>query len=269
MNRGKVFVSYRRQTGAEIARLVKESLRKRGYREEDVFLDVEDLRSGPFNTELLNRIESATDVVVVLTPGSLDRCKNPDDWVRQEVAHAIRCKKNIVPVMAKGFEFPTSGLPEEIQALPTYNGIAPSHDLFEASMDKLVSLLIGRPKPRRAGLYLFIGLVTLLTIVGATAWAWYQARSQREKESPLLEKYRETENDSQEKAIEVSVKKEQWDAMPRGLKFLRGKREWSMPSDMARVSANGACRVTWLGSRSPWNYIILPHRKANVRPLLS
>jgi tetratricopeptide (TPR) repeat protein len=177
MNRGKVFITYRRETGAETARLVKESLQKRGYRDEDVFLDVENLRSGPFNTELLNRIEAATDVIVVLTPGSLDRCKNPDDWVRQEVAHAMRCKKNIVPVMARGFVFPTTGLPEDIRSLSTYNGIAPSYELFQASMDKLVSLLVGRPKPDRLRIYLLVPAAVLLGIIGVAAWWVHQAQS--------------------------------------------------------------------------------------------
>jgi hypothetical protein len=68
-----VFISYRRDGGAELARLVSEILPRRGYR---VFMDVESLRSGPFNTALLSEIESASEVVVILTPGSLDRCRN-------------------------------------------------------------------------------------------------------------------------------------------------------------------------------------------------
>jgi len=174
MNRGKVFITYRRDTGSETARLVKESLQKRGYREEDVFLDVENLRSGRFNQELFDRIEAATDVVVILTPGCLDRCKDPEDWVRQEVAHAIQCKKNIVPVMARGFVFPT-GLPDDIRALSTYHGIAPSYELFDASMDKLVSLLVGRP--RSALPICLLATAGVLLVVGVAAWWVHQGQS--------------------------------------------------------------------------------------------
>ncbi len=81
-----------------MARLVRDSLQRRGYR---VFMDVEDLRSGPFNTALFNEIDSAADIVVILTRGSLDRCRTEGDWLRLEVAHAIQRKGNVVPVMAR------------------------------------------------------------------------------------------------------------------------------------------------------------------------
>ena len=178
MNRAKVFISYRRATGAETARLIKESLQKRGFNEEDVFLDVDNLGSGPFDTGLLKRIEAATDDVVVLTPGSLDRCKDPDDWLRQEVAHAIRCKKNIVPVMARGFEFPKAGLPKEIRRLSKYNGISYSHEFFDASMDKLVSLLVGDPHANRRRVFLPLVIVTVLSMIVLVWWCYAGPRAQ-------------------------------------------------------------------------------------------
>src|ERR1051325_8476238 len=123
--RGKIFISYRREGGAEMARLVREALHERGY---DVFMDVEDLRSGPFNTALFNEIETSTDFVVVLTPHSLERCMSKDDWLRLEIAHAIKCGKNIVPVKTKGFQFPPLPLPGELNELPNFQGVEPSHE---------------------------------------------------------------------------------------------------------------------------------------------
>jgi tetratricopeptide (TPR) repeat protein len=141
----KVFISYRREGGSDLARSIQVSLKNRGY---DVFMDVEDLRSGPFNTALYEQIETSTDVVVVLTPGSLDRCINKNDWLRIEVAYAIKCKSNIVPVMAKEFDWPAT-LPDDLKELPMYHGIERSHELFEASIDKLSKLLIARLSLRR------------------------------------------------------------------------------------------------------------------------
>jgi hypothetical protein len=103
-------------------------------------MDVEDLKSGRFDVALLREIEEATDVVVIMTPGCLDRCKNEDDWLRQEVRHAIKCHRNIVPIFARGFEMPSpTTLPSDIAELLTYNGLTPASEMFEASIDRLVS----------------------------------------------------------------------------------------------------------------------------------
>src|SRR5438552_582602 len=97
--RGKVFLSYRRNGGSELARNIRDALQKRRF---DVFMDVEDLRGGPFNRALYEQIDAATDVVVALTPGSLERCfDNPNDWLRLELAHALKRSKNVVPVLGR------------------------------------------------------------------------------------------------------------------------------------------------------------------------
>lgn len=79
-----VFISYRRDGGAETAKLLRDSLTERGY---SVFLDVESLRSGPFNTELYRVIEEANDFLLVLPPGALRRCAEEQDWVRKEIGY--------------------------------------------------------------------------------------------------------------------------------------------------------------------------------------
>ena len=81
-----VFISYRREGGAATARILRDRLTEMGYR---VFFDLESLRSGYFNTALYSVIEECRDVIVVLSPDSLDRCVNDDDWVRLEVEHAL------------------------------------------------------------------------------------------------------------------------------------------------------------------------------------
>ncbi|HBO44389.1 MAG TPA: hypothetical protein DD670_10745 [Planctomycetaceae bacterium] len=149
-----------------MARLVCANLKARRY---DVFMDVEDLRSGQFNESLLHEIDAATDVIVILTPGSLDRCFRKGDWLRWEVAHAIASGKNVVPVITRGFAWPAQPLPEGLKRLPYYQGVEPSHSLFNASIDKLVLLLQGRPRPRTwrwiAGLGgVAIGLVCISTV---------------------------------------------------------------------------------------------------------
>lgn len=132
-----IFISYRRDGGEHLAGRVKDALGRKGY---SVFMDVEDLKSGLFDEALLGKIEEATDVIVVLTPGCLNRCVNEGDWLRREIAHAIASKRNVVPVMARNFEMPAhESLPADIAALPRFNGVTPAHELFDASIDRLAS----------------------------------------------------------------------------------------------------------------------------------
>jgi hypothetical protein len=135
-----IFISYRRDGGEHLAGRVRDALIHRGYR---VFMDVEDLKSGRFDDALFSIIDGVTDVIVILTPGCLDRCKNEDDWLRQEIRHAIDCKRNIVPVCARGFQMPLpQSLPADIADLPRYNALTSAHEMFEASIDKLVSVFL-------------------------------------------------------------------------------------------------------------------------------
>ena len=124
----------------DLAARMKDALKERGF---SVFMDIEDLKSGKFNEALLQKIEEATDFLVILTPGCLERCQDEEDWLRKEIRHAIASKRNIVPILARGFQMPPpQALPADLLGLPNYNGLAPAPDLFEASIDRLVSVFL-------------------------------------------------------------------------------------------------------------------------------
>ena len=100
------FISYRRETGSIMARIVQSELKKRGHLS---FLDVDDLGPKQFGERLLREIESVPNFVVVLSPGSMDRCQAHDDWLRREIAHAITTHRNIIPLMVDEFQYPPQG----------------------------------------------------------------------------------------------------------------------------------------------------------------
>ncbi|MBR5144036.1 MAG: leucine-rich repeat protein [Clostridia bacterium] len=138
----KVFLSYRREGGEVMATTLYRELTHRGF---SVFYDIESLKSGPFDSRLLEQIEQCDDFILILPNGGLDRCVNQDDWVRQEIVHAIKTNKNIVPVMLRGFEFPKD-LPEEISQIAMYNAVSfDSMNYFDAKMEHLISYL-SKPK---------------------------------------------------------------------------------------------------------------------------
>lgn len=143
--RYEVFVSYRRDNGFETANLIAEKLRRMGY---SVFFDVESLRSGKFNEQLYKHIEQCTDFVVVLPENGLDRCVNPDDWVRKEVVHAMTMNKNVVPVMLRNFSWPNP-MPEGMDELKDFQAVtATGYETFDLSIQRLAGYLNSKPGSR-------------------------------------------------------------------------------------------------------------------------
>ncbi len=90
-----IFISYRRTGGAQYARILQLMLMQRGYR---VFLDYDELTDGVFGEHIRAAISEAPVFMLVLSKGAMERCLNPDDWVRQEVMLAIEQGKHLIPV---------------------------------------------------------------------------------------------------------------------------------------------------------------------------
>ncbi len=134
-----IFISYRRDQGAETARLLRLALSQRGYR---VFLDVDDLSSGHFDDRLLSHIESTPNFILILSPSALEGASDPRDWLRREIDHAITTGRNIIPLMMPGFDFSkTEDLPDSVRALTRHNGVTYSHQYFDATVARLVQYM--------------------------------------------------------------------------------------------------------------------------------
>jgi len=142
-----VFVSYRRDVSSFIARAVFQDLRAHGY---EVFMDVESIDSGAYDTVLLNQIAARAHFVLILTPGTLERCNEPDDWLRREIEQALELKRNIVPLMVDGFRFDDKTKPllsGRLSELARFNALNLPHDYFDAAMDRLRSRFLKQPVP--------------------------------------------------------------------------------------------------------------------------
>ncbi len=141
-----VFISYRRDGGDALSRLLYNELTRDGYR---VFYDVETMRSGKFNEQILESIAASMTVLVVLPPHGLDRCSDPDDWVRQELEFAVSKKKMMIPVMMRGFEWEEDKLPDSLRELPHYQGIAANdNSLFSSWYARLKAYIDEQIGPR-------------------------------------------------------------------------------------------------------------------------
>lgn len=138
----QVFISYRRVGGDITAKLICEALKNHGY---TVFYDYDSLSGGYFDTRIFKAIKGCKDFVLVLPPNSLDRCVQKDDWVRQEIACALKHNKNIIPVLLPGFEFPKH-LPADISDVARYNGVEFVMAYFDSTMDAIMDKMRSKPK---------------------------------------------------------------------------------------------------------------------------
>ncbi|MEP7133353.1 MAG: tetratricopeptide repeat protein [Chloroflexota bacterium] len=132
-----VFISYRR-ANLPWALAIYQNLKSEGY---DVFFDYLSIPSGDFENIIVENIKGRTHFVVILTPSALERCNEPEDWLRREIETAMDEKRNIVPLMLESFDF---GSPSTIKALTgrleklkKYNGLRLHSEYFFEGMDRL------------------------------------------------------------------------------------------------------------------------------------
>jgi tetratricopeptide (TPR) repeat protein len=139
-----VFVSYRRSSSKFIARSIFEDLRHNGY---NVFMDVESIDSGEFEKIILNQIAARAHFLIILTPGSLERCVEPNDWLRREIEHAISLRRNVVPILVDNFRFEDNRkyLVGNLMQLESLNGLPLYHEYFEEGMNKLRNRFLKQP----------------------------------------------------------------------------------------------------------------------------
>lgn len=133
-----VFISYRREGALDIAGRLYERFKSLRY---TVFYDIESLNAGKFNEQIYKKIERCRNFVLVLPPNSLDRCKDPEDWVRIEISTAIKHSKHIVLVLLPDFKFPAE-LPEEIEQIKNYQGVQYVPTMFSETFEKILDCLI-------------------------------------------------------------------------------------------------------------------------------
>lgn len=138
-----VFISYRRKQGFAVAKLFSGLLKAKGL---SAFVDLEELRSGKFDDKILTAIGSAPSFILVLTPGALDRCGEPGDWLTKEILAAIESGRNIIPVLCDDFKWPqkwSEEIPDEIRMLSKYNCVLMSYEYIDATVDKIIEYAKG------------------------------------------------------------------------------------------------------------------------------
>ncbi len=122
-----IFINYRRDDSGGESKLIRDAL-VREFGERSVFMDVESIKSGQdWPRRLQGRMHRAETVLVIIGPNWLQagldmwairRIDQPKDWVRQELATALKEGKKIIPVLVRGARLPPAkALPPSIRPL--------------------------------------------------------------------------------------------------------------------------------------------------------
>lgn len=133
-----IFISYKRKS-LSTANNLYYRLTMRGY---STFFDLEEMGRDNFNVQLLNYIENAKDVFVILEEGFLDACKNDnweEDWFCHEITFALEKKKNIIPILLGDYIIPNEDyFPDKLKELSLKHSPDFSFSFFDAYLDKLI-----------------------------------------------------------------------------------------------------------------------------------
>lgn len=194
-----IFISYRNEGGFPTANHLVDKLERDGYK---VDFDKSSLReSGRFDKVIRSQIKACTDFIVVLDKNAFERTSigNPKetDWLRRELAYALEQKKNIIPIILPGFDWPEQ-LPDDIKNVRNHNGPKYSRDYFDRFYDELLSFLkssssetsgskssdLDTPGPKKSKIWMIVSGLLALALVGGVIFFYYYTH--RPKEPVLL-----------------------------------------------------------------------------------
>lgn len=160
-----VFISYRREGGYDTAKHLNDLLVRDGYR---VSFDIDTLRNGDFDIQLLSRIEECKDFILIVDKHAFDRTLDKTfdpkkDWLRCELAHALKHKKNIIPVFLSNVSTFPEGLPDDIVGVVKKNGPEYNKYYFDDFYQTLCSRFLTSHSLKKK---IVGGLLFLVLIVG-------------------------------------------------------------------------------------------------------
>ncbi len=152
-----IFISYRRHDSAGEAGRLVDSL-KQYFKEEEIFIDIDTIQPGLDFSDVIESSLNTCDVLLALigpnwlalqSPDGARRLDNPDDFIRLEIAEALKRKIRVIPVLVDGATLPEgTQLPEDLRGLVRRQAYEISNKRWKFDVDELVkSLKKNQPSP--------------------------------------------------------------------------------------------------------------------------
>jgi len=144
---GKIFIGYRREDSAGHSGRLFDKLSEH-FGKDHVFMDVAGIEPGVDFVEAIEKAVGSSDAFIVvigkqwLSVTDADgrrRLDNPEDFIRLEIAAALRRNIRVIPVLVQGATAPSSGnLPEDLKKLSRLH----AHEISDHRWDFDVGTLI-------------------------------------------------------------------------------------------------------------------------------
>lgn len=96
------FISYRRDVSKDLAYQIYLHLKGQNR---DAFFDYQSLREGNWFETILRQIQARPYFILILAPGTLPRCTDPNDILRREIETAVNSSRKIIPIIVPQFDF--------------------------------------------------------------------------------------------------------------------------------------------------------------------
>jgi hypothetical protein len=146
----RLFVSYRREDSAGHAGRLTDYLNQR-FGQAEVFRDVEHIEPGLDFVQAIDRAVSSCDILLAVIGkqwlNATDahgrrRLDNPDDFVRLEIATALRRNIRVIPVLVQGASMPApEHLPEDLMALSRRNAWELHDTSWSSDIERLIAVV--------------------------------------------------------------------------------------------------------------------------------
>jgi uracil-DNA glycosylase len=146
----RIFINYRRADSEGYVGRLYDHLAQH-FDPQDIFMDVTSIEPGADFVQTLEDAVAACDVFITMIGpqwlNTLDengerRIDQWNDFVRIEIASALRQNKLVIPVLVGRAKMPTpKDLPDDIQALARRNAIELSHQRFGYDVGQLISTI--------------------------------------------------------------------------------------------------------------------------------
>jgi len=143
-----VFISYRRDDSAGFAGALERELATR-FGPEFVFMDIKDIEGGTDFPVAIDEAIKSSEVVLILTGSrwldakdehGVRRLEKPGDFVRQEIARALKTQARVIPVLLDGTNLPLAEqLPQDLQPLTTRQALELRNSHWDEDMARLLN----------------------------------------------------------------------------------------------------------------------------------
>jgi uncharacterized membrane protein YeaQ/YmgE (transglycosylase-associated protein family) len=147
---GKIFISYRREESRWSARSLYDHLSAHFDRDQ-IFMDVDTIAPGIDFVDAIEKMVGECDVLIAVigehwltSPDEQEgrRLDNPEDFLRTEIATALKRDIRVIPVLVDGALMPRSSeLPDDLKALVRRNALRVSHTGFDDDCRRLVAAI--------------------------------------------------------------------------------------------------------------------------------